>query len=569
MKMKRKLKNILMIILVIAVCGLMFLTMNYAKSNTSSNGNQLNANDTTPPAMPSDNDNQSTPPEKPNGDSTQENMLIPSYTNVSTSNSISYVYYIVFGIESIILSFLLSYLLMSKFNKKLFKETYASGDKIIISILSIVILTGGFTFLNITLTNKYFLSSSNINEQPKNESTSSITYSSSKEITDDTTIDGEEFTSSKSDENVILVRADIEAVLSNINVTKTGDSQGGDNTSFYGINSAILAKNGANLILKNVNVETNATGANGVFSYGGSATTTNSSNDGTTVTISDSTITTIKDNSGGIMTTGGGIMNATNLTINTAGISSAAIRTDRGGGTVSVDGGIYTTTGQGSPAIYSTADVQVKNAQLNSKASEGIVIEGKNNVSITNCKLTDSNTKLNGQSTTYKNIFLYQSMSGDADTGTAKFNSTNSIITTNDGDSFYVTNTTAIINLENNTIINNDIDGNFLRVQKDSWGTNGSNGGDVTLNIVNQKITGNIDIDSISTLNMTMKTNSYYEGSINNINSAKSISITLDKSSKIKLTGDSYVTLLDNEDNNNTNIDFNGYKLYVNGQSIN
>lgn len=39
----------------------------------------------------------------------------------------------------------------------------------------------------------------------------------------------------------------------------------------------------------------------------------------------------------------------------------------------------------------------------------------------------------------------------------------------------------------------------------------------------------------------------------------------LDSNSKIKLTGDSYVTLLENADKTNGNIDFNGYKLYVNG----
>lgn len=202
----------------------------------------------------------------------------------------------------------------------------------------------------------------------------------------------------------------------------------------------------------------------------GQATTNNSSSDGTNITISDSTITTQNDNSGGIMTTGGGTMKAYNLTVNTSGISSAAIRTDRGGGTVTVDGGTYATTGQGSPAIYSTANITVSNATLISKASEGIVIEGKNSVTINNCNLTDSNTKLNGQSTTYKNIFLYQSMSGDAADGNSEFTASNSTIVTNKGDSFYITNTAATINLSNNTIINNDSEGNFLRAQKDSWG---------------------------------------------------------------------------------------------------
>ena len=391
-----------------------------------------------------------------------------------------------------------------------------------------------------------------------------ISYSSAEEISKDTTIDNGEYSSQSADENALAVSGDVTAQLSNITVTKTGDSDGGDTTSFYGTNSAIIAKDGAKLTLKNISVKTDATGANGVFCYGGSATTKNSSSDGTTVTISDSSIETTKDNSGGIMTTGGGVMNASNLTISTAGTSSAAIRTDRGGGTVTVDGGTYTTTGKGSPAVYSTANVTVKNAKLVAKASEG-----KNSVTIENCELTDSNTALNGQSTTYKNIFLYQSMSGDADTGTASFAATGSTITTEKGDTFYVTNTDATIELSGNTIVNNDASGNFLRAQKDSWGKDGSNGGKVTLLMKNQSASGNIVIDSVSTLAMTLQSGSSFEGTINADNTAKQITLTLDSSSKLRLTGDCYVTALDDADASYANIDFNGYKLYVNGTAIN
>ena len=316
-------------------------------------------------------------------------------------------------------------------------------------------------------------------------------------------------------------------------------------------------------------ITTDASGANGVFSYGGSATTNNSSGDGTSVTISDSEITTTGDNAGGIMTTGGGTMTASDLTINTSGRSSAAIRTDRGGGSVDVTVGTYTTTGIGSPSVYSTADIIVSNAKLVAKASEGIVIEGKNSVTLNDCTLTDSNTELNGQSTTYKNIFLYQSMSGDAANGNAEFTAADSKITTKKGDTLYVTNTTATINLENNTIKNTDSEGNFLRAQSDSCGNSGSNGGNVTLVMTKQKATGNIVIDSISTLDMAMKSGSYYEGTINGDNSARLIKLTLDKKSKIKLTGDSYVTSLDDADTDYSNIDFNGYTLYVDGEAIN
>ena len=429
--------------------------------------------------------------------------------------------------------------------------------------VSLVLVLGALWFVLITTVNGS-LSNLTGGEATQSMSSSSASYSAVKEITTNEEITSGEFSSTKADENAISASGDISVILSDITVAKTGDSDGGDNTSFYGTNSAIIAKGGATLTIKNANITTDATGANGVFSYGGSATTNNSSSDGTTVNISDSTITTSKDNSGGIMTTGGGTMNAENLTITTAGTSSAAIRSDRGGGTVTVNKGTYKTTGKGSPAIYSTADITVKNATLISTASEGAIIEGKNSITLENVTLTDTNSSLNGQSTTYKNIFLYQSMSGDAATGEAVFTAKNSTITTNKGDSFYVTNTTATINLENNTIVNNDSTGNFLRIQKDSWGTSGKNGGTVTLNMTNQKASGNIVVDSISTLKMILSNGSSFTGAINSENAGE-VSLKLDKTSKLTLTGNTYVKSLENADSTNSNINLNGYKLYVNG----
>lgn len=433
--------------------------------------------------------------------------------------------------------------------------------KTLIYIIIIVVLI-------LTLGLLWYLIINDNNKSNTNMNNNNTTYYASKEITTNEDITSGEYKSTNSDENAILVTGDITSNISNVTVSKERDSDGGDNTSFYGTNSAILAKSGATLNIKNATITTNANGANGVFSYGGSATTSNSSSDGTTVNISDSKITTTKNNSGGIMTTGGGVMNATNLTINTSGVSSAAIRSDRGGGTVTVNKGTYTTTGQGSPTIYSTADITVKNAKLISKSSEGVVIEGKNKVTLNNVELTDTNNTLNGQSTTYKNIFIYQSMSGDADTGTAEFTSKNSTIVTNKGDTIYVTNTKANVTLENNKITNNDSTGNFIRIQKDSWGNSGSNGGEVNLKLIKQEVSGNIVVDSISTLSMNLTKSSYYTGTINSNNEAKNIKLVLDKSSKIKLTGDSYVSELEDEDSTYSNIDLNGYKLYINGVEL-
>ena len=570
--MNRKSK-IIISVLVIIIFGLLAVgVMYYAKNNISSNDNQM-GNVLEKPG----NEDANTPPDKPEGDimdsndSTSDNKLNmePGNAPMEMPNEqtcqITWEFYLVFGVISLGISLIICLMVMTGCYRISLKELFTNIDKVIILVLTLIILTTIFTYSLGLITNKFFLSS-NDNKITMNDN--NVSYSAKYETLKDDDLSDETYESNTKDENTILVNGDVDVNMNNITVNKSGDSDGGDNTSFYGINSAILAKSGAIVIIKNSTINTNATGANGVFSYGGSSTTNNSSNDGTTVTISDSTITTTKDNSGGIMTTGGGIMNAYNLIINTSGISSAAIRTDRGGGKVNVDGGTYTTTGQGSPIIYSTADIIVSNAKLIAKASEGVVIEGKNSVTLNNVTLTDTNNKLNGKSTTYKNIFLYQSMSGDASNGTSSFTSKNSKITTNKGDTFYVTNTTAVINLENNTITNNDKSGAFLRIKKDSWGNSGSNGGNVTLKATNQLINGDIVIDSISTLTMNLK-NSNFTGKINKSNSAKSIDLNIDKDTKIKLTGNSYVTSFTNEDASNSNIDFNGYKLYVNGKAIN
>ncbi len=589
--MHKKTKNIVSIILIVLMIASLVLTVNLAQTNNKNSMPEMGgerpempnsgsgdnqppemSNDNQPPEMP-DSGNGSNPPEKPDGDNTEANNKPSESSNEkqqmsNQSTSLDITYYVLFGIESLILSATIMYLIMSNFNSKTALETFASNDKKTIYGLSIIILTIILTYGSSLLAiNSKSSNSNNSNNSNNPNNQTNTNYTANTEIKEETTITSGNYTSSSADENAILVTAD--ANISNITVSKTGDSDGGDNTSFYGTNSAVLAKDKATLTLENVTIETSATGANGVFSYGGSATTNNSSSDGTKVVIKNSKITTTKDNSGGIMTTGGGIMEATNLEIETAGTSSAAIRSDRGGGTVTVNEGTYKTTGKGSPTIYSTADITVTNANLIATASEGVVIEGKNKVTLNSCNLEDTNTTLNGKSTTYKNIFLYQSMSGDAATGNSEFTAKDSTITTNKGDTFYVTNTSSTITLENNTIINNDASGNFLRIQSDSWGNSNSNGGDVILNAANQEIKGNIVVDKISTLSISLKNNSTFEGIINGSNTAKSLELTLDKTSKIKLLGDTYLTSFNNEDSSNSNVDFNGYKLYVNGKTIN
>lgn len=62
-----------------------------------------------------------------------------------------------------------------------------------------------------------------------------------------------------------------------------------------------------------------------------------------------------------------------------------------------------------------------------------------------------------------------------------------------------------------------------------------------------------------------MSNESYYRGAINTNNTAKTINLTVSADSVVVLTGNSYVTKLENADTTNMNIYANGYKLYVNG----
>ena len=338
----------------------------------------------------------------------------------------------------------------------------------------------------------------------------------------------------------------------NVHVEKTGEADG-DEADFYGENAALIAQNGGSLDLKEMQIETDGTHANAVFSYG----------EGTTVNISDSVINTSGNCSGGLMTTGGGTMNADNLLIHTTGNSSAAIRSDRGGGTVNVTGGSYTTDGVGSPVIYSTADITVSDAKMESTASQGIVIEGKNSVTLKNTDLTADNNKKNGdKSSFYQAIMIYQSMSGDAAEGLSSFTMEDGSITNKNGDIFFVNNTSTEIKLKN-ADIKNEGDGIFLRAAAAGWGNEGSNGGNVSLTAESQTIEGDMLADDISTINLYLTSASQWTGAMNAEGEGGDVYVELTGGSKWTLTGDSYITSLTCDADS---IDLNGHKLYVDGK---
>jgi hypothetical protein len=394
-----------------------------------------------------------------------------------------------------------------------------------------------------------------------NVSASNVSYTAVKTYDTDTTESDETVDSTGTDEEGILVTDGATADLSNMTVTRTSsDSTGGDNSSFYGVGAAVLTTEGTTY-LGGSTVETDAKGGAGVFSYGENSTTY----------VKDTTISTTQDTSGGIHVAGGGTLYAYDLDVTTQGESSAAIRSDRGGGTMVVDGGTYTSNGTGSPAVYSTADIAISDADLTANGSEAVCIEGSNSVRLFNCDLS-GNMSDNEQNDSTWNVILYQSMSGDSEEGNSIFEMNGGTLTAKNGGMFYTTNTESTFYLSDVDITYADENDYFLKCTGNSnargWGESGSNGADCSFTANDQEMEGNIIWDSISKLDFYMTGSSTLTGAILDDESNAGdggdgyANLYIESGSKWIVTGDSTLSALYNA---GTITDSNGNTVTVKG----
>ena len=217
--------------------------------------------------------------------------------------------------------------------------------------------------------------------------------------------------------------------------------------------------------------------------------------------------------------------------------------------------------------MYSTGNITLQNSKGTSYVSQIACIEGKNSISIDNSQLVgfgEGNRKDGNKYVDLAGIFIYQSMSGDADVGTSTFDCKNSELTIDSSSSvykeapmFHVTNTKANINLDSSKF--NFGSGILFDISsQNQWGSTGSNGGDVNLTTSSEELSGDVIVDSISALTWNMKSTTFNGA----INSTGNTTINIESGSTWSLTGDSNVTSL----NNQGKIELNGHKLLVNGE---
>ena len=395
---------------------------------------------------------------------------------------------------------------------------------------------------------------------PGGQSQGVDSYTAVNEYIEDTTVSNETIESTGTDENAALISSGANVTLDNDTITRTSaDSQGGDNSSFYGVGAAVLATDGTAYV-KDGRVTTDAAGGAGLFAYG----------DGT-VYASGTTVKTTQDTSGGVHVAGVGTLYGWDLDVETNGESSAAIRSDRGGGTMVIDGGNYVSNGVGSPAIYSTADIAVSNASLTANGSEAVCIEGLNSIHLYDCDLTGNMSDLDQNDNTWT-VILYQSMSGDSEVGNSTFQMDGGSLTSENGGVFYTTNTESTITLNNVDVNYNDDNEFFLQctgnTNQRGWGQAGANGADCHFTGISQDMQGDVIWDSISDLDFYLTEGSSLTGAVVDDESYAGeggegyCNVYVSADSTWTVTGDSTVSSLENE---GTIVDSNGKTVTIQG----
>lgn len=230
--MSRKIKNIIMFILIIALCVLMYFTINYQKNNFR-NREQLPGMSAAEedkdrrgskgemgerPEMPEDNGEMAELPENTEeaegqgqqvsteneiGNNRQgksnrpENMDGNMQKGMGKNNLIVNILIVVEGLG---IALILVYLIMSKLNKLTLKETFSKANKISIYVLLVIIITAGITVLAMYLNKNTFKIENRLMEKTTEEKgTNSENVESGENVTTSENVDsGENVTEIKS-----------------------------------------------------------------------------------------------------------------------------------------------------------------------------------------------------------------------------------------------------------------------------------------------------------------------------------------------------------------------------------
>ena len=362
-------------------------------------------------------------------------------------------------------------------------------------------------------------------------------------VTSNTDLSDKKIEDNREQSNVIIVN---NGNLNIKNSTVNKEGNGTDNVIDSYKNSAIVVYDNSKLKSDKLEVNTSGDFAHGIYF-----------NSKTNGIIKNSIIKTNNKFSVGIINDGADLV-IENTNIETYEHDSACIYAING--KIEISKSNIISDGVDSPLIKAASKIVINDSNLNGKHSEGII--GIPGADITIIKSTLENNNITAEESNYKNILLYNpnySMFEGSISFTAKDSKINTIM----GNTFDIVNADVTINLENNEISNTN--GVFLKTYANILDEETNN--NVKLNMKKQLVKGNMVLDNNTKIDVKLD-ESEYIGTININASSQEVNLTLTKDSKITLTGNSYVSSVTNGDFDNSNINLNGYKLYINGEEL-
>ena len=386
-------------------------------------------------------------------------------------------------------------------------------------------------------------------------------------------VDGQEVSASEADQNAALTEDGGTLVVTNSQLTKSGDDTNGDNCNFYGLNSILLAVGDTSKATVTDSIlSATSEGSNGIFAT-----------DGATIFARGDTISTTAGNSRGLDATYGGTIVADSMDITTQGDHCAGVATDRGGGNVSLTNSTLSTAGSGSPLLYSTGDIEVENVTGTATGSQIAGMEGLNTTLISNSTLESTQTDRTASDPVADGVIIYQSTSGDAESTTgeaATFQVVGSTLKSAiaSGSMFYLTNTTANVVLQDTTL---DFDSSAAALvtaegnDSNNWGAAGSNGATVNFTGRSQELSGDAVADTISSLTMWLLDGTTWTGAATIVENAAGstseapITVNVGSDSTWVVTSDSTASALNvAEGGRVVDADGNDVTIVANGKTV-
>ncbi|MBO6078785.1 MAG: hypothetical protein J6P66_08555 [Bacteroidaceae bacterium] len=322
--------------------------------------------------------------------------------------------------------------------------------------------------------------------------------------------------------SVVYATGGVELFLSHMRLNKTSGSISDATHRETGHNSVVLADDGSRVWMDFCDVNSHTPQADGISASG----------EGTLINVREGTINMSRPGSAAVNATNKSKINVVGTIINIYSNQSPSFYACSEG-VVEVTEGKGDNTGQGSPLFYASAGT-VKGEKCRMSAAKwaiGCLDDGL-------LELTHNDLKSNSLCG-----FLVHGADGRVreSRSSGKLILKNNKIMVNEGPVIFVTNAAGEISLSGNKISCKSDE--IISVKGDEWGVKNQNQGDAIITVLKQTLSGDIYVDSISSLTLNLEKGAKLNGRITGKESPwRNVKVSIKKGSTWTMKGDCYLT---------------------------